>query len=109
MLGYSRVATAQNLLAFGYQLSNWARYRLLQERIAIRPACITDVEAIYAIMAEVACRIPVNLSTAERAKAMKKQIKDYCGDGLSIVAIDEKGACRLPTGSHNMLAQRTVY
>jgi hypothetical protein len=57
----------------------------------IRLARPTDVEAICAIMAETADRIPVNLSTPEHIEAMKKQITDSCLDGLSIVAVDENG------------------
>jgi hypothetical protein len=59
--------------------------------VDIRPACATDVEAIYAIIAEVACRIPVKLSTPEHVEPMRKQITDYCLDGHSIVAVDENG------------------
>ena len=63
----------------------------MEHSVDIRPACATDVEAIYAIIAEVAWRITVDLSTREHVEAMRKQITDYCLDGLSIVALDEHG------------------
>jgi hypothetical protein len=63
----------------------------MEYSVDIRPACATDVEAIYAIIAEVACRIPVKLSTPGRVEAMRKQITDYCLDGFSIVAVNENG------------------
>ena len=57
--------------------------------VDVRSACATDVEAIYAIIAEVAYQIPVKLSTPEHVEAMKKQITDHCLDSHSIVAVDE--------------------
>src|SRR6266478_2152925 len=57
----------------------------------IRPARATDVEAIYAVMNEVASRIPVCLSTPKHIEAMKKQICEACDDGLSVVAVDKDG------------------
>jgi hypothetical protein len=39
-----------------------------------------------------ACRVPVDLSTPERVRALKSQINDCCHNGLSFVAVDEDGA-----------------
>jgi hypothetical protein len=57
----------------------------------IRPVRATDVDAIYEIIAEVACRIPVELSTPAHVQAMRRIITECCRDGLSIVAVDENG------------------
>ena len=58
----------------------------------IRLADASDSEAIFSILHEVACRVPVDLSTPEHVRALKSQINDCCHDGLSFVAIDEDGA-----------------
>ena len=63
----------------------------MKHLIAIRPAQATDVEAILSILSEVACRVPVKLSTSEHVKAMKEQINRYCLDGFSLVAVNENG------------------
>ena len=60
--------------------------------IAIRPAQATDVEAIFSILSEVACRVPIKLSTGEHVRAMKEQINGYCLDGFSLVAVNENSA-----------------
>ncbi|MGO9459947.1 MAG: hypothetical protein ACLPWS_16815 [Rhodomicrobium sp.] len=61
----------------------------IEHLIAIRPAQPSDVEAIFSILSEVACRVPVKLSTSEHVKAMKEQISDYCLDDFSLVAVNE--------------------
>jgi|SRR5215831_4452550 len=58
----------------------------------IRLADASDSEAIFSILDEVACHVPVDLSTPEHVKALKSQINDCCHDGLSFVAVDEDGA-----------------
>ena len=58
----------------------------------IRLADASDSEAIFSILHEVACRVPVDLSTPEHVRALKSQINDCCHDGLSFVAVDEDGA-----------------
>ncbi len=55
----------------------------------IRPAQETDVEAILSILSEVACRVPVKLSTSEHVKKIKEQINRYCLDDFSLVAVNE--------------------
>jgi hypothetical protein len=57
--------------------------------IVIRPAQVSDVEAIFSILSEVACKVPVKLRTSEEATAMKEKINGYCLDGFSLVAVDE--------------------
>jgi L-amino acid N-acyltransferase YncA len=59
--------------------------------VGIRPVQATDVEAILSILSEVACQIPVKLSTSEHVKRMKEQINRYCLDDVSLVAINENG------------------
>jgi hypothetical protein len=58
----------------------------------IRSADALDSEAIFSILCEVACRVPVDLSTPERVRALKSQINDCCREDLSFVAVDENGA-----------------
>ena len=63
----------------------------MKHLIAIRRAQATDVEAILSILSEVACRVPVKLSTSEQVMAMKEQINGYCLDDFSLVAVNENG------------------
>jgi hypothetical protein len=49
----------------------------MRHLMAIRPAQATDVEAILSILSEVACRVPVKLSTSKHVKKMKEQINRY--------------------------------
>jgi L-amino acid N-acyltransferase YncA len=63
----------------------------MKHLIVIRPAQARDVEAIFSILSEVACRVPVKLSTSEHVKAMKEQINSYCLNGFSFVAVNENG------------------
>jgi L-amino acid N-acyltransferase YncA len=58
----------------------------------IRPAQASDVEAVYSILSDVACRVPVDLSTPERVRLLKSQIDECCRDGLSFVAVDKNDA-----------------
>ena len=57
----------------------------------IRSADVSDSEAIFSILREVACRVPVDLSTPEGVRKLKSQINDWCREGLSLVAVDEHG------------------
>jgi hypothetical protein len=58
----------------------------------IRSADASDSEAIFSILCEVACRVPVDLSTPERVRALRSQINDCCREGVSFVAVDENSA-----------------
>jgi GNAT superfamily N-acetyltransferase len=59
--------------------------------VAIRKACPSDIGEILLILSEVACRIPVDLSTPRHVEAMVTQINDrYFGD-FSLVALGEDG------------------
>ncbi len=64
----------------------------MKHLITICPAQASDVEAIFSILSEVACRVPVKLSTSEHVKAMTEQINRYCLDGFSLVAVNENSA-----------------
>ncbi len=59
--------------------------------IAIRSAHASDVEEILLILREVACQVPVNLSTSEHVRAIKEQINVCCLSGFSLVAVDNSG------------------
>ena len=82
-------ASIDELIAF----SSFGRGNLKPRKhlIVIRPAQARDVEAIFSILSEVACRVPVKLSTSEHVKAMKEQINRYCRDDFSLVAVNENG------------------
>jgi hypothetical protein len=58
----------------------------------IRLADASDSEAVFSILHEVACHVPVDLSTPEHVRALKSQINDWCREGLSFVAVDEHEA-----------------
>jgi hypothetical protein len=64
----------------------------MKQTVIIRPARLSDLDAIFVILREVASRIPTNLSTPEHVNEMHKQIKESYFDGFSIVATDVNGA-----------------
>ena len=63
----------------------------MEHLVAIRSAQASDAAAIFSILSEVACRIPVDLSTQGNVEKVKEQITD-CLDAVSVVAIDKDAA-----------------
>jgi hypothetical protein len=63
----------------------------MEPLFTLRPAQSADVGAIFSILSEVACLIPIDLSTPTHVEAVKAQIDDCCGGGLSFIAVDEDG------------------
>jgi hypothetical protein len=55
---------------------------------SIRPARASDVEAILSLLTEVACQIPLDLSTPNHVAELRKGIEDDCLNDLSLVAVD---------------------
>ncbi len=61
----------------------------LEPSFKIRPARPADAERIFSILSEVACQVPIDLSTPERVEKLKAKVDDWCRGGLSYVAVDE--------------------
>ena len=55
---------------------------------SVRPS---DVDAILLILREVACQVPVKLSTSEQLQAMRKEINNCYLNRFSVVAVDNDG------------------
>ncbi len=61
----------------------------MEPSFTIRPALPVDVEPIFSILSEVACHVPIDLSTPKHVGALKAQVDECCRGGLSFVAVDE--------------------
>ena len=61
----------------------------MEPSFTIRPALPADAEPIFSILSEVACQVPIDLSTPERVEKLKAKVDDWCRGGHSYVAVDE--------------------
>jgi hypothetical protein len=61
----------------------------MEPSFTIRLALPADAERIFSILSEVACQIPIDLSTPQHVEELKAQIDDWCCSGFSYVAVDE--------------------
>jgi hypothetical protein len=76
-----------------YRLHRCYRHAMTDDLdIQIRPASAEDVNAIMSILINVACQVPTDLSTPERAQAIRRQICDCYLSECSLVAVDKNGA-----------------
>ena len=62
----------------------------------MRTATASDSRAIFEILTELACKVPLLLDTPERRMALLEQVKYCCGQGKSWVSQDQNGRCECP-------------
>ena len=48
----------------------------MEPSFTIRPALPADAEPIFSILSEVACQVPIDLSTPERVEKLKAKVDD---------------------------------